>query len=133
MSIPSELGHLAMPANFLVQGKTRWHKRLSNPGPPDPESYALPLRHTGRANFGLNFDVMGILQKQALCYLFNIHLGANILSFFSVAAMRLGVLCEKQPRRKKGNKDLVKKLTVSFLNLDRVLIISGLILIYNSF
>ena len=27
--------------------KNRWHKRVPNPGPLDPESYALPLRHTG--------------------------------------------------------------------------------------
>ena len=49
-SIPSELGHLAMPINFLAQGKSRWHKRVSNPGPLDPESHALPLRHTGWAD-----------------------------------------------------------------------------------
>ena len=48
MSIPSELGHLAMPTNFLAKGKNhRWHKRVSNPGPLDLEPYALPLRHTG--------------------------------------------------------------------------------------
>ena len=51
MSIPSELGHLAMPTNFLAQGKTRWHKRVPNPGPLDPEFYALPLHHTGSAGF----------------------------------------------------------------------------------
>ena len=45
MSIPSELGHLAMPIN--CQGKSRWYTRLSNSGPLEPESYALPLRHTG--------------------------------------------------------------------------------------
>ena len=47
MSIHSELGHQAMPINFLAYLETRWHKRVSNPGPLDPESYALPLRHTG--------------------------------------------------------------------------------------
>ena len=31
------------------QGNTRWHRRVSNPGPFDPESYALLLRHTGWA------------------------------------------------------------------------------------
>ena len=41
MSVPSELGHVAMPINF----KTRWYKRVSNPGPFDPVSYALPLRY----------------------------------------------------------------------------------------
>ena len=30
--------------------KNRWHKRVSNPGHLDPESYFLPLRHTGWAN-----------------------------------------------------------------------------------
>ena len=52
MSIPSELGHLAVPINS--SGKTRWHKRDSNPGPLDPEPYAMLLRHTGSADeFGL--------------------------------------------------------------------------------
>ena len=49
MSIPIELGHLAMPINFFAYGKTRWHKRVSNPEALDPESYALPLRHNGWA------------------------------------------------------------------------------------
>ena len=30
-----------------LEGKFRWHRRVSNTGPLDPESYALPLRHTG--------------------------------------------------------------------------------------
>ena len=47
MSILSELGHLAKPTNFLAQGKTRWRKRVSNPGPFDPESSALPLPPNG--------------------------------------------------------------------------------------
>ena len=46
MGNTSELGHLAMSINFL---REKWHKRVSNPEPLDPESYALPLRHTGSA------------------------------------------------------------------------------------
>ena len=47
MSIPSELGHLAVPINHLPTGNPRWRKRVSNQRPFDPESYAaLPLRHT---------------------------------------------------------------------------------------
>ena len=33
-----------------LRGKTRWHKRVSNAGPPDPEFYALPLLDIGSAN-----------------------------------------------------------------------------------
>ena len=47
MSIPREIDHLALPIDFLAQGKTSGPMRLSNPGPFGPESYALPLRHTG--------------------------------------------------------------------------------------
>ena len=36
MSTTSKLGHLAMPTNFLRKGKTRWHKRISNPKPFGP-------------------------------------------------------------------------------------------------
>ena len=49
MIIPSELGHIAEPINFLSRGKTIWPKRVSNPRPLSPGSYALPLRHTGSA------------------------------------------------------------------------------------
>ena len=31
----------------MPKGKTSWPKRVSNPGPLGPESYPLPLRHTG--------------------------------------------------------------------------------------
>ena len=47
MSTTSELGHLAVSIISLPKGKTSWHKQVSNPGPLGPESYALPLRHTG--------------------------------------------------------------------------------------
>ena len=47
MSIPSELGHLTVPTNLLPMEKTSLLKRVSNPGPLDPEFYALQLRHTG--------------------------------------------------------------------------------------
>ena len=33
----------------LPKERTRWQKRVSNTGPLDPESYALPLHHTGWA------------------------------------------------------------------------------------
>ena len=49
MSIPSELGHLAVPTNFPAYGKTKWHERVLNQGSLDPEPYALPLRHSGWA------------------------------------------------------------------------------------
>ena len=46
-SIPSELGHLAVPINFFAKGKTRWPKWVSDPGSLGPVSYALPFRYTG--------------------------------------------------------------------------------------
>ena len=37
----------------MSKGKSRWHKRVSNPGSLNPESYALPLRHTGWLGLGM--------------------------------------------------------------------------------
>ena len=59
MSIPSEVSHLAMPICRLIslpKGKTGRHKRVSNPGPLEPESYALPLRHFGSAMERIKID-----------------------------------------------------------------------------
>ena len=63
MSTTSELGHLTMPPKFISvpEGKTTWHKRVSNPGRLDPESYALPLRHTGWALACITDDIGWIL------------------------------------------------------------------------
>ena len=49
MSILSDLGHLAMPINFLTYEKNKMAQASFKPGPLDPESYTLPLRHTGWA------------------------------------------------------------------------------------
>ena len=51
MSIPSELGHLAVPTDSLAKKKDKM-ARVSNPGTLGPESYALPFRHTGSATIG---------------------------------------------------------------------------------
>ena len=50
MSTTSELGHLAMPINFLAQVKIQMAQASFEPL--DPESYALPLRHTDLAIYG---------------------------------------------------------------------------------
>ena len=41
MSILSELGQQSCRLISLHKGKSRWHKRVSNPRPFDPKSYAL--------------------------------------------------------------------------------------------
>ena len=55
MSTTSEPGHLGMP----IRG-TKCHNRVSDPGPFDPESYALRLRHTGLAEHWLADDLIGV-------------------------------------------------------------------------
>ena len=54
MSIPNELGHLAMQINFLPKGKPRWHKQVLKLGPLDPSptlccraTWALHPPHLG--------------------------------------------------------------------------------------
>ena len=47
MGISSELGHLAMPTNFLALWKNQMAQESFEPGPLDPDFYALPLCHTG--------------------------------------------------------------------------------------
>ena len=47
MCIPSELDHLAVPINFLAEGKIQMVQASFEPG-----SYALPLRRIGSAEVG---------------------------------------------------------------------------------